>query len=103
MKKLLIGLLVFGSSASLASEFEVTSVSGRLYERFEYPTNPQMYNGCPMILIATYAETARQQRKGFTSKEILDLDLGKNNSKCLYNSKYKISSFNDYVVAEKLE
>jgi hypothetical protein len=101
MKKLLIGLLVLGSSTSFASEFEVTSISGRLYESFEYPSNPQVYNGCPMILIATYAENKRQQRKGITSKEILDLDLAKNNNKCLYNSKFKVSSFNDYVVSDK--
>ncbi len=102
MKNLLIGLLVLGSSTSFASEFEVTSISGRLYERFEYPSNPQTYNGCPMILIATSAASKRQQRRGITSKEILDLDLAKSNNKCFYNSKYKKSSFNDYVVTDKL-
>lgn len=101
MKKLLIGFFVLVSSTSFASEFEVFSISGRLYERFEYPSNPQVYNGCPLILVATYAENKRQQRKGNTSKEILDLDLSKNDNKCIYNSKYKMSSFYDYVVTDK--
>ena len=101
MKKLLFGLLVLVSSTSFASDFEVTSISGRLYESFEYVSNPQEYNGCPMILIATYAENKRQQRKGITSKEIMDLDLAKSNNKCIYNSKFKVGSFNDYVVTDK--
>ena len=72
MKKLLFALTAFNSLVIFAQDypdFEVHVVTSRIYKNFGYVQNPQLLDGCPLLLVATYAENKKKNEKNIIDSD----------------------------------